>query len=153
MWPSVDRFPETAAGARQAQSSNGDRSTALERKVATVATAAVTDPIRRGFVQSGPNVGRGLRGGKFEIEFTEDAAVAELRKARFARDVKVSGGATYAFPDEVLAADIEVRGPNGMRGQLRLVGEWFSFYNAHATSFRLRGKLDGDRIKLKVPAS
>ena len=153
MWAAVGRFAETAAEARQARRARGDDSTALQRKIATVAAAAVTDAFRRIFMQSGPNVGRGLRGGSFETDFSQQGPESELDNVRFARDVAVSGDALYRFEDETIHADVKVRGPAGEDGHLRIHGAWFSFYNKPATSFKLRGRLGGHEVALRVPAS
>ena len=82
----------------------------------------------------------------------DDGIVAELHKLRFARDVAVSGRASYGFESERLRARIKVHGPRGSRGRLRIKGLWFAFFH-DATSFVVRGKLGGERVNLRVPAT
>ena len=152
--PSVGRFAERAAQARQAKRADGDHSTAAGRRVTTVAVAAVTDAIRRNFLFGNVGPGVGLRGGKFEVRLNDagNGIVGELDKVRFARDVAVTGRVRYGFNSEVLRAKIKVRGPRGQRGRLRMSGLWFAFFD-DATSFKVHGKLGGHRVSLRVPAT
>ena len=152
MFPAVGRFAATAAEARPARGAEGDRSTLAERRIATVATAAVTDAIRRAFIQSDQGAGPGLRGGTFSSTFGDADVAVELDRARFARDVAVSGSAAYGFENEILRATIKVRGPRGERGRLRIHGFWFAFRH-DATALEVRGRLGGHRVRVLVPAS
>ena len=152
--PSVGRFAERAAQARQAKRAGGDHSSAAGRRVTTVAVAAATDAIRRNFLFGNVGPGVGLRGGKFEVRLNDagNGIVAELDKARFARDVAVTGRVRYGFNSEVLRAKIKVRGPRGQRGRLRMTGLWFAFFH-DASWFKVHGKLGDRRVNLRVPAT
>jgi len=152
--PAVGRFAEKAAQARQARRAGGDRSTATDRRVATAAVAAVTDAFRRNFLFGDAGPGVGLRGGSFDsrINDEQDGIVSELDRVRFARDVAVSGRARYGFESEVIRARVKVHGPRGSRGRLRVSGVWFAFFH-DATSFKVRGRLAGHRVVLRVPAT
>jgi pimeloyl-ACP methyl ester carboxylesterase len=153
-FPAIGRFAKTAADARQGtvQAGSGDASTADDRKVATVATAAVTDAFRRGFIQSGPFKGPGLRGGTFKLSFGNSSATADLTKARFAKDVAVSGSADYGFASQAIDGTVTVFGPGAEDGALHITGVWFG-YGVPTTVLKVEGTLGGRTVALKVPAS
>ncbi len=154
LWPAVGRFPKTAGQARQAQSAQGDESTLRDRRVSTVAAATVTDAIRRTFTEGNQGFGVGLRGGTFEASFSDTGAEFELQRARFARNVSVTGEVLYGFEDEVIDADVKVRASHGESGTLHITGIWFPFFPDHvATSLEIDGRLDGHRVNVRVPAT
>jgi pimeloyl-ACP methyl ester carboxylesterase len=152
-FPGVGSFPVTAADARQAavNPNHGDQSTATDRRVAAMSAAAITDALRRTFLQSSPTTGPGLRGGTFTPAFGNDGASVQLSDARFTQNVGVSGTATYGFFTEVLDAPVTVNGPGAEDGALHVKGVWFGF--RHPTNkLRIRGTLDGRHVALRVPA-
>jgi pimeloyl-ACP methyl ester carboxylesterase len=153
-FPSVGRFARTAADARPAavDPGHGDQSTRLDRKVATVSAAAVTDAFRRAFLQPNPSTGPGLRSGTFTTSFDDAGASVDLSNARFAMDVGVSGTATYGFSSEVIDAPITVNGPGAEDGTLHIRGIWFGFFHP-TTVFRVRGTLDSRHVAVQIPAS
>ena len=150
--PGVGRFPVTAAGAVEATPASGDQSTATDRKVATVATAAVTDAIQRGFMQQEPTKGVGLRGGTFKPSFNQSNIAVKLSGARFASDVAVSGTAKYLFSSQAINAPVTVDGPGGEDGALTVKGVWFGF-GVPTTVLRVTGTLGGRNVSVTVPAS
>jgi hypothetical protein len=154
LFPAIGRFPPTAGATTQAKRAHGDRSTATARRTATAATAAVTDALRRSLLQDEFGHGAGLHGGTFDsaLNADGDGVVTELDGARFARNVAVSGQATYGFNEELVDARVRVHGPHGGRGRLRIEGLWFAFFH-EATSFNVRGRLGGHRIHVRVPAT
>lgn len=109
----VDRFPRTAARAVPADPRAGDRSTPAARRVAAVAAATVADAIQRWVVNSS-GAGGGLRGGRWSYS-GERVVRFRLRRARFARDVPVSGRATWRLADGAVRATLRLHG----RGRLR----------------------------------
>jgi pimeloyl-ACP methyl ester carboxylesterase len=153
-FPAVGRFPLIAADARQAEGAGGDHSTRLDRKVATVAAAAVTDSFRRTFLLFPPTPGVGLRGGAFG--YVEDPGlpglVGTLTDARFAGDVAVSGDARYLFNTQSIDATITVDGPGGEDGTLHVSGVWFPT-PGDATVLEVTGTLAGRSIAVRVPAT
>ncbi len=151
-FPAVGRFPVHAGDARPASVNpgHGDASTVADRRVATVATAAVTDSFRRGF-SGGFSQGAGLRGGTFDFEFGDTSSISTLHGSRFAKDVAVSGNAEYGYESEAIVATISVDGPGGEDGTLHVTGNWFSFHEV--TSFVVSGKFGGRTVALRVPAS
>jgi pimeloyl-ACP methyl ester carboxylesterase len=150
--PAVGRFALAAADARPARPTGGDQSASADRKVATVATAAVTDALRRTFLDF-PSAGVRLRGGRFNVEFAADgsAVTNQLDGVRFASDVAVSGASTYSFESESIDATIDVDGPAGADGKLHITGAWFGRTH-EATVLDIDGEIAGRRAALGVPA-
>ncbi|MET1133483.1 MAG: alpha/beta fold hydrolase [Aeromicrobium sp.] len=151
-FPAAGRFPVVAADAVEAVGEPGDLSTAADRQVATVATAAVTDAFRRAFGPVFTDRGRGLRGGRYRVAFEQDRATMELKQARFASDVAVKGTAKYLFPGQELRAKVSVDGPGPLDGTLRITGVWFGF-GVKTTVLGVRGTLGGRHVSLTVPGS
>ena len=109
----VDTFPRRAASAEPARPRAGDRSRVGARRVAAVAAATVADAIQRWQLNSG-GADRGLRGGRWS--YTGERIVRfRFRRARFARDVPVSGTATWRLSDGAVRARLRLPG----RGRLR----------------------------------
>ena len=152
-FPGVGRFPVVAADAVPATpADSSDRSTSTDRQVATVATAAVTDAVRRGFGPVFTDRGRGLRGGSWTLAFRPDHAHWELDGIRYADDVMVNGKANYLFQGQELHATVAVDGPGGTDGVLRVTGVWFGF-GVEGTDLTVRGRLGGRVVRVVVPGS
>jgi Tol biopolymer transport system component/pimeloyl-ACP methyl ester carboxylesterase len=149
VFPAVGRFPATADDARPADAdSGGDHSTKTDRKVATVAAATFTDSLRRAYMtgEDGP----GLRGGTFDVEFTDTETNLDLSAARYAGDVTVTGHASVPFDTNAIDAQLAVDGPGAEDGSLHLTGVWL---NPNATTLRIQGTLGGRTVSLSVPAT
>ena len=82
----------------------------------------------------------------------QDRAVIELKGARFATDVAVTGTAKYLFPGQELRAKVSVDGPGALDGILRVTGVWFGF-GVETTVLVVRGTLGGRHVSLTVPGS
>jgi pimeloyl-ACP methyl ester carboxylesterase len=138
----VDRFPRRAADAAPATPRAGDRSTRAARRLAAVAAATVADAFERWMVNfSGAD--RGLRGGRWS--YTGDAVVRfRFRRARFARDVPISGTATWRMSDGAARASLRLPG----HGRLR--ARW-SMQRRLAVA-TLSGRLDGRRLRARMLA-
>ena len=114
----VDRFPLTASEAVAADPGPGDRSTPAARSAATVAAATVADAIQRWALNfSGRDAG--LRGGRWSY-VGENVVHFHFARARFARDVAVSGTATWHRLTGPVSARLVLSGPRGVRGRLRV---------------------------------
>jgi pimeloyl-ACP methyl ester carboxylesterase len=152
-YPAVGRFPLIADDARPAKAAPGgqDHSTRTDRKVATVATAAVTDALRRTFLDFELVTGVGLRGGTFRVVPGQAGLTDKLHGVRFARDVAVSGSAGYPFDTESIDATLAVHGPGAEDGTLHVTGIWFPFFH-RTTVLRIGGSIAGRRVALRVPA-
>ena len=138
----VDRFPRTAAQAVAAAPRADDRSTPAARRAAAVATATVADAIQR-WVLNYSGAGRGLRGGRWS--FTGERVVRfRLRRARYARDVPVSGTATWRIADGAVRATLRLPG----RGRLR--ARWSTRRPLAVAT--LDGRLGGRRLRATMLA-
>jgi hypothetical protein len=138
----VDRFPRRSAGMAPADGRPGDRSPPAGRRVAAVAAATVADALQRWTLNYGGN-SRGLRGGRWS--WAGDRLTRfRFRGARFTRDVRVDGRATWRLDTGALRADLTVQG----RGALHV--RWNTRRRlARAT---LRGSLDGRRLRAAMLA-
>ncbi len=138
----VETFPRRAAAAAGAEPRTGDRSTVRARRAAAVAAATVADAIQRWTLNYG-GTSRGLRGGRWS--WSGDRFVRfRLRKARFARDVPVSGRATWSLDSGAVRADLRLPG----RGRVRV--RW-SMHRQLAVA-TLSGRVDGRRLRATMLA-
>jgi hypothetical protein len=113
----VDAFPRRAASAEPARPRAGDRSRVGARRAAAVAAATVADAIQRWQLNSG-GADRGLRGGRWS--YTGERIVRfRFRRARFARDVPVSGSATWRLSDGAVRARLRLPGHGRLRARWR----------------------------------
>ena len=145
IWPAVGRFPVLAKYARAAtpDASGTNRSGDAERRVVSVAVAAVADALQRSII--GPGTGVGLRGGTFE---TSDYLNYTLSNCAFSQDVAVSGTLFWGFDDSV-AADLTVAGPGTAGGTLHVTGFWL--VPAPTGYFEVTGTLGGKHVAVLVP--
>lgn len=144
----VARFPLHAATALPApvQSPRRDASTLPERRVAAVAWATVEDAVYRLPRLSG-NRGRALRGGTFMVKRGKTTTTITFRRARFSRDVAVTGVASLDRATSRLAGRITVSGARS--GTLRLRA---TLWDPHDSGATLRGTIGGDPVALLAPA-
>jgi len=145
IWPAVGRFPLLASNARPAtpDASGTNRIGDAERKVVTVAIAAVTDALQRSII--GPGTGVGLRGGTFE---TPDYLNYTLSNCAFSQDVMVSGTVFWGYDDSV-DANLTVGGPGTAGGTLHVTGFWLM--PAPVKYFEITGTLGGKHVAVLVP--
>ena len=149
-FPAVGRFPVVANDAKPSVPEGGrDRSLPGDRKIAATAAAAVTDAFRRTML-SFASEGVGLRGGSYQAGIDDDGIALDLSAARFATDVSVTGHAIRPWESGAIDATIEVNGPAGNDGTLRVTGTWLT---PGATTLTLRGTLGGRRVALLAPAT
>ena len=149
VFPAVGRFPAAAADARPAEAdSSGDHSTKTDRRVAAVVAATFTDGLRRAYMtgEDGP----GLRGGTFDVEFTDTQTNLDLAAARYAGDVTVAGHGSVPFDTNAIDAQLTVNGPGAEDGSLHLTGVWL---NPNATTLHIQGALGGRTVSVSVPAT
>ena len=142
----VDRFPVRAAEAAPAVPRPGDRSTPAARRAASVAAATVADAIQR-WALNYSGRGAGLRGGRWSYD-GDDVVHFRFERARFARDVAVSGTATWHRLTGSVVARLLVSGPRGARGRLRV--RWNMQRRLAAASFA--GRLGGRPLAATAPA-
>lgn len=147
----VGTFPLVAEQARPAavDPRGGDRTTPSDRRVASVACAAVEDAVLRSMRMAGTK-GRGLRGGSYTATHTDTTTTLHLHRTRFSSDTAVTGHATLDLSTHTLDAQVTVDGPGSHDGTLTLHGLLF-----HPTqpNIQIRGSLRGRSVTLLVPTN
>jgi pimeloyl-ACP methyl ester carboxylesterase len=152
VFQAVGRFPLFASQARPADvdPSGSNQIGTVERKVATVAVATVTDALQRTLIGSGEGVG--LRAGAFHTDFTDTSFIVTLFGSSFASDVTVNGTVTWAIAtDGSLVADLQVAGSGTKGGTLRIEGVWLPPGHNGVGQFRVTGALGDHRVAVLVP--
>ena len=133
----VDRFPRRAAGAQPATGTGTKRA----RRIAAVAAATVADALQR-WQLNYSGAGRGLRGGRWSYTGTKFVRF-RFRRTRFARDVPVTGSATWRLSTGAIRARLAVPG-----GRLR--ARWNVRHQlARAT---LTGRVHGHQLRATMLA-
>jgi len=148
-WPAVGRFPLFSRDARPAEidPNGGNEAGIAERKVATVAMAAVTDALQRAFSDAGD--GAGLRGGTYHTDYNDTWTIT-LTDCAFAKDVIVNGTVSYAIGiDSSVTADVTVSGPGTQGGNLHIEGSWM--FVSPVGKFKVTGHLGGRRVGVLIP--
>jgi pimeloyl-ACP methyl ester carboxylesterase len=148
-FPAVGRFPRLARGVQPALVSSraSDHSTPRGRRVAAAAAWTLRDVLDNA-ESSDPN-GVGLRGGSYAGEFGDSALTLKLTRVRFTQDVTVSGHVTLQYKGG-LAAKLNVHGPGGQSGQLRISGVYLA---RGAKRLRITGLLGARQVSLAIPAT
>jgi pimeloyl-ACP methyl ester carboxylesterase len=149
VYQAVGRFPLVAAGAVPATiDPNGNNQIGVaERKVVTVAVAAVTDALERYLV--GAVDDHCLRSGSFHIDLsTPTTQDVTLTGCSFSRDVAVSGTAVWGA-DGSLTADLSVSGPGTVGGTIHVGGFWL--VPGPVGNFKVTGQLGGLNVGVLVP--
>jgi hypothetical protein len=152
VWPALGRFPIVAADARPAEvDPNGQNEIeTAERKVATVAVAALVDAIKRTTIGSGNGVG--LRGGTFSTVINSAGQVTTLANCAFASDVQIDGVVTWnSGSDLSLTADIAVKGTGTAGGALHLSGAFHA--PGPVGNYSVTGQLGGKNVAVLIPES
>jgi hypothetical protein len=146
----VESFPAEVAGAPQARSAGpGDRSTAMDRRVAWAAVETVADAFDRWWNELYGGTGVGLRGGTYEIRgpfYSWDRPlVLTFDRTRFVGDVAVSGTVVWRRRAAIAVGRLLVEAP-GASGTMLVE---FPTDRAGDTTI-VRGNLDGRRLVLET---
>jgi pimeloyl-ACP methyl ester carboxylesterase len=146
----VESFPRTVADAPAArQGGRFDESTALDRRIAWVATQTVGDAFHRWWNELFAGVGVGLRGGTYTMRGPfyswDQPLVITFDETRFVDDVTVSGTVLWHRAGAVANGRLSVEGP-GVAGRLRL--SFPTDRSGDVTS--ITGVLNGRRIELQT---
>jgi pimeloyl-ACP methyl ester carboxylesterase len=138
----VDRFPRRSVGLVPADARPGDHTTVAARRMAASAAAMVADAIQRWTLNYG-GTDRGLRGGRWR--WSGDRLTRfRFDRARFTRDVPVSGRATLRLGTGAVAARLTIPGHGRLRARWEL-------HRPLATA-TLTGRLDGHRLRATMLA-
>ncbi len=149
----VSETPRRASVATPATRLARDDSRALDRRVSAVAVRTVLDAWLRSFRIPGSVAdGTGLRGGDFDFDYDSfgDHAVVHLDRARFARDVTVTGRSRRSYADNGVHLSVRVDGPGRHDGRLRAHGSWG--FGPPFRAVEVTGTLGGRSVHLSVPA-
>ncbi len=142
----VPAFPSSVDGVDAPHSAPGDESTRSDRRLAAAAALTAADVVARWMVNyDGTSVG--LRGGRWS--YGGDAVVVfRLAKVQFVAGVEVTGTARWPTRGGGgIRADLQVRGPDGSTGTLRI--SWPRTPDAVAT---LAGAVGGRQLRATMPA-
>ena len=149
-FPARGRFPRMSADARPATpASPEDRSTLVDRRLAAMAVATVTDAMRRAFIAGPTDHGRGLRGGFANAAFDDTGLTVDLALDHFVEDLGVTGQGRYDFETGAIDANVALVVPSSF-GQVQISGVWFA---PGATVLKVDGQIGGRRVVVEVPAA
>jgi pimeloyl-ACP methyl ester carboxylesterase len=148
-YPGVTAFPRTAPQSPAAAPKPGNHAAATDLRITRIAADAALDALKRSFLGSGN--GPGLRGGRFHAHFGRVVLTVALTKARWTKDVAVSGTVHWSPDSGALNATLHVRGPGRHDGTIHLHGGWLTSGAAH--SITITGTVDSTHLAAKVPST
>ena len=121
-----------------------------ERRVVTVAVAAIVDAVKRSTIGSGNGVG--LRGGTFKSVFNPSGQVTTLVDCAFASDVSVDGTVTWnSGSDLSLTSDVSVKARGAAGGTLHISGAFHA--RGPVGNYSVSGHMGGKRVAVVIPES
>ena len=116
-----------------------------DRRTAAAAALTAADVIARWMVNY-DGTGRGLHGGSWWYSGYPNVRF-RLTNVRLVPGVFVTGTVRWAYQGGASSANVEVRGPGGATGELRMA--WLKEPNATAT---LEGVIGGRQLRATMPA-
>jgi pimeloyl-ACP methyl ester carboxylesterase len=143
--PAFAERVEQVAPAKALEGSAG--ATEADFRTASAAAETIGDVLARSFVNYYGS-GVGLRGGTFTIEQTDTGHDFQLQDVRWASDLDVSGTVRWDQSTGVIEADLELQGPNGSDGRLKL--NWND--RAPEALVRISGDVGGRAVEAERPA-
>ena len=144
-WNLIPEFSSSVEDVAPARRAAGDDSTKDDRRLAAAAALTAADVIARWMVNyDGTSVG--LHGGSWW--YSGDPNVRfRLTNVRLVPGVSVTGTVRWAYEGGASSANLEVRGPDGTAGELRI--SWLKRPHASAT---LDGAIGGRQLRATMPA-
>ncbi|MDX6376897.1 MAG: hypothetical protein QOE98_1200 [Gaiellaceae bacterium] len=142
----IIRFPQTSAEVPPATPRAANRASVRARQVAAAAAMTVADAVQRWQVNFS-GVSRGLRGGRWSYSGDRKTRF-EFDAARFVRDVRVTGNATWNLDTGRITGTVVTRGPGRLPGRVRF--SW-SLAEAHGVA-QLRGAVGGNVLDATMVA-
>jgi hypothetical protein len=143
----VPEFARSLQDVALARSAGGrDESLRGDRRLAAAAAQTVADVVARWWVNY-DGTSRGLRGGTWSYR-GDSPVFFTLRDVKLVPDVPVSGKVTWRRYGGLVEAEVEVTGPNGWSGTVRLG------WDAHEQLGRawLRGRIGGRVLRATMLA-
>ena len=144
-WNVVPEFSRSVEDVNAASRAPGDESTKDDRRLAAAAALTAADVISRWMVNY-DGTGVGLRGGRWWYAGYPNVRF-RLVNARLVPGVSVSGTVRWAYEGGASSANVDVSGPGGSTGALRI--SWLKRPHATAT---VTGTVDGRRLRATMPA-
>jgi pimeloyl-ACP methyl ester carboxylesterase len=144
-WNVVPEFSSSVRETDPALRAPGDDSTRDDRRLAAAAALTAADVIARWMVNY-DGTGVGLHGGRWWYTGYPDVRF-RLINTRLVPRVSVSGTVRWAYEGGAASANLEVRGPGGTEGTLRVA--WLKRPQATAT---LTGTIGGRHLRATMPA-
>ena len=144
-WNVVPAFPSTVEDVDPARRADGDESTRDDRRLAAAAALTAADVIARWMVNL-DGTGVGLRGGSWWYGGYPNVRF-RLTNVRLVPGVLVTGTVRWAYEGGAASADVQVKGPGGSTGALRIA--WLKRPRATAT---VTGTIGGRELRATMPA-
>jgi pimeloyl-ACP methyl ester carboxylesterase len=144
-WNVVPAFAGSAGEVAPALRAPGDDSTRDDRRLAAAAALTAADVIARWMVNY-DGTGVGLHGGRWWYSGYPNVRF-RLVNVRLVPGVLVSGSVRWAYEGGASSATVDVRGPDGVTGTLRIA--WQKRPQATAT---LEGTVGGRQLRATMPA-
>jgi pimeloyl-ACP methyl ester carboxylesterase len=144
-WNVVPEFSSSVEETDPAVRAPGDDSTRDDRRLAAAAALTAADVIARWMVNY-DGTGVGLHGGRWWYTGYPDVRF-RLINTRLVPRVSVSGTVRWAYEGGAASANLEVTGPGGTEGTLRVA--WLKRPQATAT---LSGTIGGRHLRATMPA-
>jgi hypothetical protein len=144
----VPEFPRRAAGAPEAQSAGGDRSTPAARRAAWVGGITVGDALARWWLMAGSE-GHGLRGGSYTASgdyLAYTPVRLRMRRVKLVGDLAASGVVTWDRRRSRVSARLRLSG--AVRGRIAI--HWRLDQVRAVAS--VSGTLGGRPVRLDMPA-
>ncbi len=144
-WNVIPAFSTSVEDVAPASRADGDESTKADRRLAAAAALTAADVIARWMVNyDGTSVG--LHGGRWWYSGYPNVRF-RLRNVRLVPGVFVTGTVRWAYEGGAASANVEIKGPDGTAGNLRM--EWLKRPQATAM---LEGVVGGRQLRATVPA-
>jgi pimeloyl-ACP methyl ester carboxylesterase len=144
-WNLVPAFSRSVDDVTPALRAPGDDSIRSDRRLAAAAALTAADTVARWMVNY-DGTGRGLRGGSWWYSGYPNVRF-HLTNTRLVPGVSVTGTVRWAYEGGASSANVDVRGPDGTTGHVRIA--WLKAPHATAT---LEGTIGGRQLRATMPA-
>ena len=149
-FPGVGGFPRRVRAYAPASSDRHDQSRPRDRRVAAAAVETYLDALYSSLFRAQGPTGRGLRGGKYTVDFGDTGATFTLDRARLVEDVSVSGTAFFSFdPSAPSSGELRVSGPGTAPGVIELGDE--PVLDNTVPRIHISGRIGRRALRLLVP--
>ncbi len=144
-WNVIPEFSSSVEDVDPARRASGDDSTREDRRLGAAAALTAADVIARWMVNY-DGTGVGLHGGRWWYSGYPTVRF-RLTNVRLVPGASVTGTVRWAYEGGASSAKVDVRGPDGVTGTLRIA--WLKRPQATAT---LEGTIGGRQLRATMPA-